>query len=100
MSGTQNKQAWTDFYGARKSYERLLLLQPHLRVSGLWQKDQFFFVVCPNLEDGLLTHDGQPLETWWDESARTLGVPMQLVACNSRIGTGRSSQSHWARGAI
>ena len=24
----------------------------------------------------------------------------KLVACNSRIGTGRSSQSHWARGAI
>jgi hypothetical protein len=27
-------------------------------------------------------------------------VPLELVACNSRIGTGRRSQSHWARGAI
>jgi len=27
-------------------------------------------------------------------------LPDVLVACNSRIGTGRSSQSHWARGAI
>jgi hypothetical protein len=80
MPETQTKQMWNDFCGARKSYERLLLLQPHIRVSGLWQKDYRFFVVCPDLQDGLLTHDGQPLNEWWNDSARVLCAPMELVS--------------------
>ena len=80
MPETQNKRTWSDPCGARKSYERLLLFQPHIRVAGLWQKDYRFFVVCPDLQDGLLTHDGQPLNQWWNDSARVLGAPMELVS--------------------
>ena len=80
MPVMQNKRTWSDPCGARKSYERLLLLQPHIRVGGLWQKDHRFFVVCPDLHDGLLTHDGQPLNEWWNDSARVVGAPMELVS--------------------
>ena len=57
--------------------------------------DAVFFI--PEIDLGIpLAWGGIP------RLVRELGPALtkELVACNSRIGTGRSSQSHWARGAI
>lgn len=41
--------------------------------------DHLFYAVCPDLESGLLAHDGSPLAHWFNESGRALGAPIQLV---------------------
>jgi hypothetical protein len=47
----------------------------------------------------LYSRNMSPLTRDVNKMRAALNLP-PLVACNSRIGTGRRSQSHWARGAI
>ena len=69
-----------DPFFARWSYERLLLLQPHVGVEGLWKMGKHFFAVCPELDHGLKTEDGQSLDDWFRNSGRAVGSPIRLVS--------------------
>jgi len=76
----ENNVAVDDPYYARWSYERLLLLQPHIQVTGLWKKDNWFYAVCPGLSADLKAADGSPLVEWFDRSGRAAGSPIRLEA--------------------
>jgi hypothetical protein len=80
MSSEPSYEPVDDPYYARWSYERLLLLQPHIRVAGLWKHDQWFYAVCPDLEKGLAADDGQKLSQWFDNQGRAIGSPIRLVS--------------------
>src|SRR3954463_16073429 len=62
----------------RNSYERLLLLQPHVHTDGLWRSGSEFFIVCPGAKS-LQADDGTPIEDWFLGHA-IMGVPIQFVA--------------------
>ena len=80
VPGFTGDNAVDDPHYARWSYERLLLLQPHVRVTGLWKKGRWFYAVCPDLSSGLMVSDGKSLEQWFEHEGRALGSPIRLVA--------------------
>jgi hypothetical protein len=80
MSAEPSYEPVDDPYYARWSYERLLLLQPHIRVAGLWRHDQWFYAVCPDLEEGLTADDGQQLSKWFNNKGRAASSPIRLVS--------------------
>ena len=75
----QEKIEGRDEWYASSSYERLLLLQPQIRLGGLQKLDHAFYVVCPDLNAGLVTHNGEPLVTWFDQEIRPAGSPIRIV---------------------
>jgi hypothetical protein len=64
--------------GVHRSYERLLLQQPHVEVRGLWQLGGSFYIECPGLADAR-TIDGHPLVSWFDGSCRVICSPVSLT---------------------
>lgn len=66
-----------DRYGARFSYETLLLLQPQIPTSGLYSLGDEFYVVCPSA-DSAVADDGRPITEWF-EAHRQLTAPVRLV---------------------
>lgn len=69
-----------DPYSARWSYERLLLMQPHITVQGLWKLGDWFYALCPDLDKELKAKNGQPLQKWFESSGRAAGSPIHLSA--------------------
>lgn len=76
-SSASSESAGRDRYGARFSYETLLLRQPHVPALGLYSKGVWFYVVCPGLEDAV-ADDGRPIVEWF-EANRQLACPIRLV---------------------
>jgi hypothetical protein len=67
-----------DRWGARSSYEWMLMQQPQILFDGLWQVGDDFFIVCPTLGEDPSARDGTPLTAWF-ASNRVIGAPVQLV---------------------
>jgi hypothetical protein len=76
----KEKNNANDPYYARWSYERLLLLQPQIQVTGLWKKDDWFYAICPDLSNELRASDGSQLIQWFDHFGRAAGSPIRLAA--------------------
>lgn len=69
-----------DPYYARWSYKRLLLMQPHITVQGLWKLGDWFYASCPDLDKGLKAKDDQPLQEWFNSSGRATCSLIKLSA--------------------
>jgi hypothetical protein len=55
-------------------------MQPHISVQGLWKLGDWFYAVCPDLNQGLTAKDGQPLQAWFESSGRAITSPIQVSA--------------------
>ena len=60
-----SKSIIRDRYGAKSSYNRLRLNQPHINEKGLWEKNEYFYVWCPEFETEK-ADDGRPIDEWFD----------------------------------
>jgi len=76
--GTMNE--FVDPYGARHSFERLLLEEPQAVIDGLWVHNRQFFIRCPNLPNNPLASNGTPLVQRFDEHYRSSGSSVSLVS--------------------
>ncbi len=65
--------------GARISYERLVMQQPQILFTGLWQSGQCYYAVCPELTAETTTQDGKTLLAWFDYSCRTITCSIEIV---------------------
>jgi len=63
--------------GSCRSYERFVLLNPHIRTEGLYTDGLHFVIVCPNLEDSSMSSDGRPINKWL-EDCRDMCCPISL----------------------
>lgn len=52
---------------ARCSFERFVLLNPHVRVLGLYTDGLNFVIVCPDMDDSSISSDGRPLGEWLED---------------------------------
>lgn len=60
------------------SYDRLRLLQPQIKILGIWKKGARYFVVCPEAAVAK-ADDGTPIHAWF-ELNKIMTCPVELVA--------------------
>lgn len=63
---------------ARWTYDRFLLLQPHVPVEGLFFDGASFVVVCPTLRTEVTT-EGRPLQEWFNCACRPAAMPIRIA---------------------
>lgn len=68
-----------DDHYARSSYERLILLQPHIEFGGLWFGGNRYYIHCPTLISSQWKVEGKPLADWFDHSCKTITSPVTVV---------------------
>ena len=61
-------------------YERVLLQQPQITVTGLWAIGDWFYIVCPDLQPDTCALDGKRLEEWFRNEGKAIGSPVKLAA--------------------
>ncbi|WP_143195692.1 hypothetical protein [Archangium sp. Cb G35] len=66
-------------FGQRWIYEQLLVQQPQIETTGLWKTREGFVIVCPDLEQGLMTDDGRPIEKWVAERSALTASRVRLA---------------------
>jgi hypothetical protein len=65
-------------YLARASYERFIISQPQIQIEGLWCTENQFYILCPELEEGTTSFDGEPIQEWF-RGNKIIGAPVILV---------------------
>ncbi|MBH0163991.1 hypothetical protein IHV12_03645 [Fictibacillus sp. 7GRE50] len=64
---------------AKHSYEKLRILQPHVKTKGLYVEKGYYFILCENKDVKGLGKTNQTVSEMFDGEIRTLGCPVKLV---------------------
>jgi len=64
---------------AQESYERLILQKHTIFFDGLWELDDWYFVLIGEASRSLADSDFADLVSWFDESCRIIGTPVKIV---------------------
>lgn len=68
-----------DGYYARRSYDNIVLQQPHIVFNGLWLLNEQFYIHCPQSSDPELTAISGKKLTDWIKEYKIIGVPPTIL---------------------
>lgn len=63
--------------GVLENYENFLMKQPHLVIKGLYQLENKYYIVIPELNNETLAFDNGLLESWYERNS--------IIGCNTKL---------------
>lgn len=64
---------------AKRSYEKLRILQPHVKTKGLYEQNGRYFILCEDKDVKGFVKTNQTVSEIFDREIRTFGCPIKMV---------------------